>query len=109
MIKDMEDASEFTQSLVPIYFGDSLYSIVLQGFNISFGIKEEGYYSQNNYTTFSFLTGMGEPEPEQLSTFVKAFAFIGLGTPITVVLISAFVLSTAWCGIKCCPRESNSN
>lgn len=87
---------------MPAFFGETFYSMVLQGMNISFGIKGSGYYSLNNYTSFSFLTGVGEPMPEHLSTFVVVTGSVGLGIPLLILIVGGSYL-----GVKRLRRSSH--
>lgn len=96
-IKDINNVDDFNGSIVPSFFGDTLYAIILQGFNISFGIKNGGYYSMNNYTSFSLLVGVGDPVPEHLSIFVIVTGLVGLGVPIAVLLFGGVYLMVKKC------------
>lgn len=77
---------EFKDSLPFLYFGFSLEAHIAQGFNISFGVSGDGFYSKNKYISFSLLSGFGKPPVESLSAFVIGFATIGLGVPLIVMI-----------------------
>lgn len=74
------------KSLVYAYFGFNQEHL-LKATNISFGAENDGYYSKTNYTSFTFLIGLGEPPTEELSSLVIAICLVGLGVPAVLLLL----------------------
>lgn len=74
------------KSLIYAYFGYNQQHMV-KATNISFGAINDGFYSKTNYTSFSFLLGIGEPPTEELSSLVIAISFIGLGIPALLFVL----------------------
>jgi len=80
------DIQSYFSTLPYSYFGHHLSSLVVQGTNLTFGSKGDGFFGRTNYTSFSMLMGIGAPPKESLSSFVVTFAAIGLGVPLLVLL-----------------------
>lgn len=76
----------FESSLAFAYFGYSQNHLV-QAANISFGMTNDGFYTKSNYTSFTFLMGLGVPPTEELSKFVVTVALVGVGIPIIMLLV----------------------
>lgn len=74
------------KSLVYAYFGFNQEHL-LKATNISFGAINDGFYSKTNYTSFTFLIGIGDPPTEELSSLVIAISMIGLGIPALLILL----------------------
>lgn len=78
--------TELVQSLAAAYFGN--WSTLLStATNISFGMKNDGYYTKTNYTTFTFQMGLGAPPTEELSKFIVIISLVGVGIPVLLLAI----------------------
>jgi len=73
-------------SLAFAYFG-YLKDHLVQAANISFGQVNDGFYTKTNYTSFTFLIGLGLPPTEELSKFVVTVALVGVGVPIIMLVV----------------------
>lgn len=69
------------------YFGYRIQHKLNEAINITFGMPRDLFYVRTNYSSFSFLMGIGKPPEEGLSPFVITFAVIGLGIPFLVLII----------------------
>lgn len=69
------------------YFGFGLQHKLNKALNITFGMPRDLFYVRTNYSSFSFLMGIGKPPQEGLSPFVITFAVIGLGIPFIVLIV----------------------
>uniref|UniRef100_A0A336LLA7 CSON010963 protein n=1 Tax=Culicoides sonorensis TaxID=179676 RepID=A0A336LLA7_CULSO len=74
------------KSLIFDYFGLNEEHL-LKRTNLSFGSVNDGFYSKTNYTSFSFLIGIGNPPTEELSNLVIGIALVGLGIPAMLLLL----------------------
>ncbi|KAJ6635881.1 Glycosylated lysosomal membrane protein [Pseudolycoriella hygida] len=77
---------QLNTSLAWLYYGPLLNTILVQGFNVSFGMSGDGFYTKTNYSTWTFIMGYGTPPNEQLSMFVVIVASIGLGIPLILLV-----------------------
>lgn len=77
----------FKYTLPFAYFGYAIQHKLNEALNITFGIPRDLFYSRTNYSSFSFLMGVGNPPKEGLSPFVITFAVIGLGIPFLVLIV----------------------
>ncbi|KAG4065124.1 hypothetical protein HA402_007521 [Bradysia odoriphaga] len=78
--------TQLNSSLAWVYYGSLLNTILVQGFNVSFGMSGDGFYTKTNYSTWTFVMGYGAPPNEQLSMFVVIVASIGLGIPLILLV-----------------------
>ncbi|XP_026749870.2 glycosylated lysosomal membrane protein A-like [Galleria mellonella] len=67
-------------------------NVLVQDMVVSFGDAADGYYKQQNYTSWSFTVGHGTPPKEGFSLFVIMIISIGLGIPVTLALSSVVYL-----------------
>jgi hypothetical protein len=78
---------------VPLGIGAAFYqnSASLMGMNISFGLqgdqKDGYYYSQTDFSSWTFLVGLGTPPVEKMSPVVTLVIFIGFGLPALVIVL----------------------
>jgi hypothetical protein len=78
---------------VPLGIGAAFYqnSASLMGMNISFGLqgdqKDGYYYSQTDFSSWTFLVGLGTPPVEKMSPIVTLVIFIGFGLPALVIVL----------------------
>lgn len=64
---------------------------------IFLGSEKDIFYSESNYTSFSFNVGLGEPAEEGLSLMVKMVILVGFGLPAIALLLSTvFVGYRRW-------------
>lgn len=76
----------FENSLAFSYFGYSKDHLV-QVTNISFGSTNDGFYTKTNYTSFTFLMGIGDAPTEELSKFIVIVGLVGVGVPLLLLFI----------------------
>jgi hypothetical protein len=86
-------------SLASAYFDSNLPKYT--EFNVSFGIagnyKDEYFYPQSNYSSWTFTTGIGTPAVEKMSSIVTLLIFIGFGLPALVIVIGTLALIIKKC------------
>jgi hypothetical protein len=79
--------------MIPLGIGSAVYNskVLVNSMNVSFGIsgdKKNGYfYSQTNYSSWTFSIGLGEPQTEEMSSIVTLVIIAGFGLPGLVILI----------------------
>ena len=62
-------------------------NLLIQGFNLSFGIQGDGFYKATNYTSWTMVTGHGRPVADKFSLMVMLVIAVGLGLPVCVLLL----------------------
>ena len=86
-------------SLASAYFDSNLQKYT--EFNVSFGIagdfKDEYFYPQSNYSSWTFTTGIGKPAVEKMSSIVTLLIFIGFGLPALVIVVGTLALLVKKC------------
>ena len=81
-----------------IGIGQVFYTNVddLKAVNVSFGLQGDekvGYfYSQNNYSTWTFTVGLGAAPTESMSAVVLVIIFVGFGLPAAVIVIGLIAM-----------------
>jgi hypothetical protein len=85
MAVDAEE--ELQQTLAWSLYGKDVRNYLLQGLNVTFGLKGDGFYTKTNYTTWTFVMGYGAPPLEELSVLITIVACVGLGVPLGLLLI----------------------
>lgn len=90
---------ELPWSLASAYF-DSTQSRYAS-YNLSFGLEDtlkDGYfYPQTNYSSWSFMVGIGEPAPEKMSTVVTMVIFVGFGLPALIIFVGLLAVLIRRC------------
>lgn len=79
------------RSLIFAYFGYTEDHLV-KAVNISFGSVNDGFYKKTNYTSFTFLMGIGNQPTEEFSKMVIIIAVVGLGIPALLLMIGGTCL-----------------
>ncbi|XP_031636232.1 glycosylated lysosomal membrane protein B-like [Contarinia nasturtii] len=88
----LDDAETYLNlSIAYSYYGNTLDQYLVQSFNVSFGQREDKFYS--NYTTWTFILGYGTSPPEHVSMFIAILACIGLGIPLLLLIIGGVYLA----------------
>lgn len=66
--------------------GFTVFELLVQSMNVSFGVTADGCLQKSNYTTWTLIAAYGHPGEERLSMMVKIVASLGLGIPLLLVI-----------------------
>jgi hypothetical protein len=58
-----------------------------------FGAAKDTFYSEYQYTDFSFVVGLGVPEKDGLSFLVQVIIWIGFGIPVLALITASIYLT----------------
>lgn len=61
-------------------------------YDLTMGSKKEPYFSDSNYTSFSFVSGLGSAPEEKLSFGVEMIIIVGFGLPLVAMILSALYI-----------------
>ncbi|KAG8222481.1 hypothetical protein J437_LFUL000843 [Ladona fulva] len=90
-IKNVADHSEaLNNTVIYSFHGYNVNDYLVQATNVSFGSKQDVFYSKNNFTTWTLLVGYGYPLEDELSLLVILVISIGLGLPALLILIGGY-------------------
>ncbi|XP_043273742.1 glycosylated lysosomal membrane protein-like isoform X2 [Venturia canescens] len=86
LVNITKKANVAKNSLLHAYYGKRIEQLLVEKMNVSLGMKGDGFYKKNNYSTWTFLVGYGTPPAEQFSYLVIMIMAIGLGLPVLLML-----------------------
>jgi len=77
-------ASVYNNSMLYVLYGMDLDDIVVKAVNVSFGVKDDGFYKKTKYVAWTFTFGTGNPIRNGLSSkIILAIIVLVLVTVIT--------------------------
>lgn len=83
ILTNRNESINLTTTAVYGYFWNSITNH--SKFDLKFDARD--FYSKSNYTSFSFVLGLGEPTTEYVSTLVEVIIIIGFGVPSLALII----------------------
>ncbi|KAK9507482.1 hypothetical protein O3M35_007334 [Rhynocoris fuscipes] len=81
-------------TVVSSYFGEALNIMPVHDMFVSFGVKDDGYYSKTGYLSWTVLAGIGRPAEEGFSLLVLLILAIGLGLPALLIIVGTICIIT---------------
>ena len=86
---DLKSDQSVPLGIASAFYPNSVSNLI--GMNVSFGLegdKKDGYYySQTNYSSWTFSVGLGKAPVEKMSPIVTLVIFIGFGLPALVIVL----------------------
>ena len=93
-LKNITNASsECDETLLAMYFGTKLQSSLLNAVNISFGAKDDGFYSKYKAAIWTATVGYGHPPDENFSLLVILIMSMCLGLPAILIVLSGLYIA----------------
>ncbi|XP_045621214.2 glycosylated lysosomal membrane protein B [Procambarus clarkii] len=89
-----EISQPLKESLAYAVFGNELVGTRMTAkTNVAFGMTNDNFYSENNYTTWTVAIGNGYPPNESFSTMVIIVITLGLSIPALMFIIGGTIIA----------------
>lgn len=93
-ITPLNELDRLEKTLFYKLFSDKLHDHLISTTNVTFGAAGDKYYKKTNFSSWTFVAGIGRPMEEQFSKWVIMILVIGLGLPIVLIVFGVLCVVT---------------